>query len=95
MILSRQLARRRIAAGTRPGWFAAWIPVAADALALLGLMAIAFVASRGLFFGWPVWAAVTVLVLLFFIPMQIVLITSALWAARSRWTDREDAGPTA
>lgn len=91
MILSRTIARRRIAAGVRPGWVGAWGLVAIDTLTLLTLMAAVFWLSRGVFATWPTWAAVTALVLVFFIPLQGVLIISALWAARSRWNDESDA----
>ena len=87
MVLSRMLARRRIAAGTRPGWIGAWGLVAVDTLTLFAVMALVFWLSQGLFATWPVWASVTALVLVFFIPLQIVLVTSAMWAARSRWSD--------
>ena len=93
MILSRHIARRRIAAGVRPGWLAAWAPVAVDALALSGLMALIFWLARDSVATWPIWASVTVLVLAFFIPVQIVLITSAFWAARSRWVDHAPPDP--
>ena len=93
MILSRQVARRRIAAEVRPGWIGAWGLVLADTLMLLGLMALVFWAARGVVATWPTWAAITLLVLVFFIPTQIVLITSALWAAKSRWTDDSPPPP--
>ena len=94
MIVSRTLARRRIAVGVRPGWAAAWGPVMLDTAILMGLMAVAFRAMGGLFTTWPVWAAIMTLFLTFFIPLQIVLITSALWAARSRWTEKRSETST-
>ena len=87
MILSRHIARRRIAAGAKPGWIAAWGLVAVDALTLFGIMALMFWMARDMVSAWPTWAAIMVLVLLFFIPVQVVLITSAFWATRSRWVD--------
>jgi len=87
MILSRTLARKRIAAGVRPGWFGAWGPVMADAALFFGIAGFSapfivggLAASQG---AW-VYAA---LFAIYFIPMQIVLIISAMWAAKSRWHD--------
>ena len=94
MILSRAMARRRIASGIRPGWIGAWGLVAVDTLTLFGAMALTFWLTAGLFVTWPTWAAIVALILLFFIPLQIILITSALWAARSRWSDENDAPPS-
>ena len=85
MILSRHLARRRIAAGVRPGWVAAWGPVAVDALTLSATLALVFWLAGDHVAGLPTWAAVTTLVVVFFVPVQAVLIISAFWAARSRW----------
>lgn len=89
MILSRTLARRRIAAGTRPGWFAAWGLVAFDAACLALVFALAYGPFRSLAegFNFPTWAVVVALLALCFIPMQGVLIISSLWAAKSRWSD--------
>lgn len=90
MIVSRTVARHRIATGTRPGWFGAWSLVAVDALLLFAVMVLAFGAAQGLLHSWPVWAAILALFLVFFIPLQIVLITAALWAAKSRWIGHDD-----
>ena len=87
MILSRTIARRRVAAGTRPSWFEAWGLVMFDAVlffCIAGLSAPMIVgglaASKG---AWVYVALFTI----YFIPMQIVLIISAMWAAKSRWSD--------
>ena len=87
MILSRTIARRRVAAGTRPSWFEAWGLVMFDAVLFFGIAGLSapmivggLAASKG---AW-VYAA---LFAIYFIPMQIVLITSAMWAAKSRWSD--------
>ena len=95
MILSRTLARRRIAAGVRPGWIGAWGPVAADALILFAVLALAYPPFRTLAaaLDFPVWATIAALFALGFIPIQGVLIVSALWAAKSRWEDRPDREP--
>lgn len=91
MILSRTLAKRRIAAGERPGWFAAWGLVAADAVILFvalwvvfnWLMQVIYAAQPG-----PVLTG-AILFIGIFVPMQVVLIISAIWAAKSRWQDVE------
>jgi len=87
MILSRTIARSRIAAGKTPSWSGAWGLVAVDAIVfftLAGLSAPYIVGgladSRG---AWVYIALFAV----YFIPMQGVLIISALWAAKSRWVD--------
>lgn len=87
MILSRTIARRRVAAGTRPRWFEAWGLVMLDAVIFFAIAGF----SAPIFMGWlgqqigswvyPAFFAV------YFIPMQIVLIISAMWAAKSRWSD--------
>ncbi|WP_296419900.1 hypothetical protein [Pseudooctadecabacter sp.] len=95
MILSRTLARARIARGDRPGWAAAWGPVAFDAACLVGVFLLAYGPFRSLVdrFDMPVWAVVTALLALGFIPAQAVLIFSSLWAAKSRFSD-EDGNQT-
>ncbi|SLN31018.1 hypothetical protein [Pseudooctadecabacter jejudonensis] len=91
MILSRTLARARIARGERPGWAAAYVPVALDAACL----AVVFVLVWGPFttlaetFNLPLWATITALLALGFIPIQAVLIFSSLWAAKSRYRDED------
>jgi len=86
MILSRAIARRRIATGVRPGWFGAWGLVAFDAAALLMVFAVML---PPLFSNvtMPVWLTIIVLFAVVFVPMQAVLIVSSLWAAKSRWRD--------
>lgn len=89
MILSRTLAKARIARGDRPGWLAAYAPVAFDAACL----ALVFVLAWGPFStfaetqNFPLWATIAAMLALGFIPIQAVLIFSSLWAAKSRWTD--------
>jgi len=39
--------------------------------------------------NFPVWATVTALLALGFIPIQAVLIFSSLWASKSRWTETD------
>ena len=87
MMISRSIAKRRIDAGTRPGWFAAWGLVAFDALCLALLFALLWSPFRTLTesLNFPLWATITALLAIGFIPMQGVLIISSLWAAKSRW----------
>jgi hypothetical protein len=87
MILSRTIARARVAAGKRPSWLEAWGLVMIDAVlffAIAGLSAPYIVGGLAASKGAWVYAA---LFAIYFIPMQIVLIVSAMWAAKSRWSD--------
>lgn len=92
MILSRTLAKRRIAAGVRPSWGAAWAPVGFDAACLLVIFALLFApfqtATQS--FNFPLWATIVALFALAFIPVQAVLIFSSLWAAKSRFSEDPD-----
>ena len=92
VILSRTLAKRRIAAGKRPGWFAAWAPVAVDTTSLIMLYALLWTPFRTLTlqFNFPVWASVAALFALFFIPLQGILIVSSIWATKSRWSEDDN-----
>ncbi len=89
MIISRTLAKRRIAAGQRPSWVMAWGPVLIDAAITTGLMALVF--DRVMLFIYVTQLSTTTAFLLlfvvFFIPFQAVMILSSLWAAKSRWSD--------
>ena len=89
MILSWQIAKRRIAKNERPGFLAAWSLVLLDGALLMGLL-------------WVLWAPVTaaleglgtglfyaLLFVIFFLPIQAVLITSAIWAVFSRYHDTD------
>lgn len=87
MILSRTLAKRHISAGTRPRWLAAWVPVALD-FALFGLYAVLIFGplTRSLHATQTSQAATfVILFFVIFVPMQIILILSALWASKSRF----------
>jgi hypothetical protein len=86
MIISRIVARRRVAAGVRPGWIAAWGLVALDALLLAMVFALVLPPVLGALAG-PDWVVIVVLFVLVFVPLQIVLIVSSMWAAKSRWID--------
>ncbi|MEL7180864.1 MAG: hypothetical protein AAFN63_13630 [Pseudomonadota bacterium] len=91
MIISRIVARKRIAAGIRPTFKAAWLPVAADIviiavlLALLFLPAVTLTTVMNLTLFWRILA----LMLLIYAPLQIVIIVSTIWAVRSRWEEKE------
>jgi len=91
MILSRTLAKRRIAAGVRPSWGAAWGPVAFDAACLVLAFVLLFRPFQSLTgtFNFPVWATIVALLAVGFIPTQAVLIFSSLWAAKSRFNEDE------
>ena len=88
MILSRIIAKHRIASGEHPKWIAAWLPVVADGAILFVILYALFpvlngwMNAQGLALGW----VFALFFLLYFIPIQIVLILSALWAAKSRNT---------
>jgi len=89
MILSRTIARRRVAAGIRPSWFEAWSLVIFDAVLFFGIAGLsAPYIMGGLAASKGVWLYVALFVI-YFVPMQIVLITSAMWAAKSRWSDED------
>lgn len=87
MILSRTFARRRIAAGDTPSGVAAWGLVVVDAILFFTIAGLSapFIVG-GLAESQGVWVYVA-LFAIYFIPMQGVLIISALWAAKSRWVD--------
>ena len=87
MILSRTFARRRIAVSDTPSWFAAWGLVVGDAIlffTIAGPSAPYIVGGMAQTQGAWVYIA---LFAIYFVPMQGVLIISALWAAKSRWID--------
>ncbi|MBR2655431.1 MAG: hypothetical protein IKD58_02880 [Loktanella sp.] len=91
MILSRIIARRRIAAGTQPSFVAAWWPVAADiaiislVLAMLWqpLLTLVYVASL------PLYGTILVLLFAIYLPFQIVVIIATIWAIKSRWIEED------
>lgn len=84
MIVSRLVARRRIAAGQRPGRVAAWSLVLLDAM-LLGLVFLLIVPPLLSLANGLLWLKIVLLFAVVFLPLQAVLIVSALWAAKSRW----------
>ena len=89
MLISRTLARHRIQQGHRPGWLAAWGPVIADAAMILGLLGLLWGPLMAAIYAWqpPLGLTVVLLFVVYFIPLQAVIILSSLWAAKSRWSD--------
>jgi Na+/proline symporter len=89
MFLSRTIAKQRMAANVRPSFVGAWGLVLADALALLLVFWLLYRPFQSVMTALevPTFMIILALVLLVFIPIQAVLITSALWAAKSRWVD--------
>lgn len=91
MLFSRQLARKRIAAGDRPSRRAAWVLVLADAV-IIGLL-LAAVWMPAVTFTYvmqmPLIWTVLFLMVVIFVPAQVVIIVSSMWAARSRWEEKD------
>ena len=91
MILSRIIARKRIAAGIRPSFKAAWLPVAFDVVTIALLLAMMFLpaVSLTLIMDLTLFWRILVLMVLIYAPLQIVIIVSTIWAVRSRWEEKE------
>lgn len=91
MIISRILARKRIAAGLRPSFKAAWLPVAADIILISLLLAVLFLpaVSLTIVMNLSLFWRILALMLLIYAPLQIVIIVSTIWAVRSRWEEKE------
>ncbi len=91
MIISRILARKRIAAGLRPSFKAAWLPVAADVILISLLLAVLFLpaVSLTIVMNLSLFWRILALMLLIYAPLQIVIIVSTIWAVRSRWEEKE------
>ncbi|MBE0412266.1 hypothetical protein [Yoonia sp.] len=91
MILSRTLARKRIAAGKRPSFGEAWGLVAAD-IVLIGILlwviwqpALSFVYLM----QFSLLGTILFLMAVIFVPLQTVIVISTIWAVRSRWQEKE------
>lgn len=91
MIISRILARKRIAAGKRPSFKAAWLPVAVDVLMISLLLALLFLptVSLSIVMGLTLFWRILLLMTVIYAPLQIVIIVSTIWAVRSRWEEKE------
>ncbi|PRY77347.1 hypothetical protein CLV80_106192 [Yoonia maritima] len=91
MLISRTLARKRIAAGERPSRRGAWLPVLADTI-IIGLVlaalwqpALTFIYVMQFSLIWTI----LFLMLVIYVPAQIVIIISSMWAVKSRWEDEK------
>lgn len=93
MILSRILARKRIAAGVRPSFRGAWLPVAFDVAVIGILLAWLFLpaVSATMVMGLTLFWRILFLLLVIYVPLQIVIINSTIWAVRSRWEEKDTA----
>ena len=91
MILSRILARKRINAGVRPSFKAAWLPVAFDILVISLILAWMFLpaVSLTIIMELTLFWRILLLMVLIYAPLQIVIIVSTIWAVRSRWEEKE------
>lgn len=91
MIISRTLARRRIARGERPSFKQAWWPVAADVVLVSLLLAMLFLpaVTLTLIMHLTLFWRILLLMVLIYAPFQIVIIVSTIWAVKSRWEDKE------
>ncbi|WP_019953487.1 hypothetical protein [Yoonia vestfoldensis] len=92
MILSRSLARKRIAAQTLPSFRAAWAPVAFDIVAIVLVLAVIWQPVLTMIYVAHLGLALTILVLftVIYVPFQVVAIVSTIWAVRSRWTEKDE-----
>ncbi len=94
MILSRTLAKHRIASGEHPKWVAAWLPVVVDGAVLFTILYLALPWVTDFLDGSRLGLVFAFFFLFYFVPIQIILIWSALWAAKSRNThDDNDQRP--
>jgi len=84
VLISRTIARKRIAAGERPSFKAAWLPVAADVLIIALVLAALW--QPALTFVYVM--QLPFLMAVIYAPLQIVIIVSTIWAVRSRWEDK-------
>ncbi|MEL6682652.1 MAG: hypothetical protein AAFQ09_08395 [Pseudomonadota bacterium] len=89
MILSRILARKRIAAGIRPSFKAAWAPVAFDIIVIALILALMFLpaVSLAIVMQLTLFWRILLLMVVIYAPLQVVIIVSTIWAVRSRWVD--------
>jgi hypothetical protein len=91
VFISRTIARKRIKAGVRPSFKAAWLPVAADIIIIALILAILFLPAVTLTIVMQLtlfWRILALMVLIY-APLQIVIIVSTIWAVRSRWEEKE------
>ncbi|WP_296426786.1 hypothetical protein [Yoonia sp.] len=90
MIISRTLARKRIAAGEHPSLREAWGPVVIDIIIIAVVLAAIW--QPALMFVYvmqlPLFVTILFLMVLIYAPLQIVIIVSTIWAVRSRWEEK-------
>ena len=91
MIVSRILARKHIAAGVRPSFKAAWLPVAVDVVAIGFVLALLFLptVSLTIVMQLTLFWRILFLMVVIYAPLQIVIIVSTIWAVRSRWEEKD------
>lgn len=91
MILSRILARKRIAAGVRPSFLAAWVPVAADIALVVIALGMIWQPLLTLIYVLELSLPLTIVALMVAVygPFQVVTIIATIWAIRSRWEEEE------
>ena len=90
MLISRTLARRRIAAGERPSFKAAWLPVAFDVVIISLIVALLWQPALTVIYvmQFPLVTTIMFLFIVIYAPVQVVIIVSTIWAVRSRWEDK-------
>jgi hypothetical protein len=95
MVLSWIVGRRRVATGERPGWLAAWGLVGLDFAAIALVLALIWLPVMTFIYATQPGDGMTILILfvVYFFPLQLVLITSSIWASKSRWDDTPGKGP--
>lgn len=91
MILSRILARRRIATGTMPSFRAAWAPVLVDIAMIVLLLALVWqpILTAVYIAGLPLVGTIMVLLCTIYLPFHIIVVISTLWAVKSRWIEED------
>ena len=89
MILSKILARRRIAAGERPSLKAAWLPVIFDIVAITLVLALLWTPLLTVAYLAELKLLGTILLffLAVYLPFHLIVAISTTWAVRSRWKD--------
>ena len=91
MILSRTIARGRMAAGQQPTFIMAWGPVAADIGVIVLVLALLWqpILTAVYIAGLPLIGTIVVLLITIYLPFHIVVVTSTLWAVKSRWIEED------
>ncbi len=89
MGLSRILARKRIAAGVRPSFKAAWAPVAFDVAMVTVVLILLWQPTLTAIYVLELSLPLTIVALMILIygPFQVVTIIATIWAIRSRWEE--------